>query len=94
MGALLMMNHGWECPKCHRCYAPMQMYCMTCNANPVMAGNSGNLQAFETNDPRSSQYVPPLNAHLYTSNALQEAGANAVAGGFQPDIGLNKGYNR
>jgi hypothetical protein len=30
-----MMNHGWECPKCHRCYAPMQMYCMTCNANPV-----------------------------------------------------------
>lgn len=23
---------GWECPKCHRCYAPTVTECATCNA--------------------------------------------------------------
>jgi len=88
-----MMNQGWECPKCHRCYAPMMMQCSWCNSVTQTTTNSGNLQAFPTNDPRSSQYVP-MRFDLNTSNALQEAGVNQAGWGLQSDSGLNKGYNR
>ena len=26
------MSTGWECPRCHRCYAPFVQGCDTCNA--------------------------------------------------------------
>ena len=25
-------NTGWQCPKCGRCYAPVQLECHSCNA--------------------------------------------------------------
>lgn len=28
---LQIMTMGWECPKCHRVYAPLEMECKSCN---------------------------------------------------------------
>lgn len=28
---------GWECPRCHRCYAPTVTECASCNAGVVTA---------------------------------------------------------
>jgi len=66
--------------------------CSQCNAQPTKQTMKYPWETYEewilrmSAHLNTSQYVPPLNTHLNTSNALQEAGANAVAGGFQPDV--------
>lgn len=30
-----MNNLGWECPKCHNCYAPSKLECTKCNGQHI-----------------------------------------------------------
>lgn len=35
-----MNNRGWECPKCHNCYAPHVASCFNCNNHAPLTGNN------------------------------------------------------
>jgi hypothetical protein len=35
MFSVISQNLGWTCPKCGRCYAPLQLQCFECNKDVV-----------------------------------------------------------
>lgn len=39
-----MANLGWECPKCHRCYAPVVQECVKCAPQRVQSDEINSLE--------------------------------------------------
>jgi hypothetical protein len=52
--------YGWECPRCHKIWAPAQM---TCDCQPPSFVSTNLSMNFWTYCPRCNQYFNPCNIH-------------------------------